>query len=470
MTSQETQRGRKELFSEVVQGRLTRREIMVRATALGISGSVLAGYLAAGSQSIAAQSLSARLVSWCPSGQRWELPQRGVYPLFQESFPDIEIEWIAEPIADYIPKTVTQMAAGSDRYDILHNDYQIVPQLIAMGALEPIEPYLDADPQYKADILADVPENVMDLYRDRPASEGGILYGLPPDSNCQLQYYRSDVLEQAGIDQPAETWDEAIMIAEELAQGGTPQTGTTLRRGLFAGTVFITVLRCYGGDWFDAMEPGAYNPTLNTDAGASALDVILRLVPHLEASSLNASDDESNPAMAAGAWTYAPVQWGGTTMNDPSFTEYHEEWKTTRVPRGDVDNGDHRPHMGGLGMLIPAQSNNKEAAWEFIKFCCSGDNQDPRIGEAWVENTGQPARASLLQEYAPIRAHFTALQESLPTSMRYPPLTTTAALYESIGNEVAAVALGEKDIEAALSDMDTAARQIMEDAGYYDES
>ena len=36
-------------------------------------------------------------------------------------------------------------------------------------------------------ILADIPENVMDLYRDKPAAEGGALYGLPPDSNCQLQ-------------------------------------------------------------------------------------------------------------------------------------------------------------------------------------------------------------------------------------------------------------------------------------------
>ncbi len=173
-----------------------------------------------------------------------------------------------------------------------------------------------------ADILADVPENVMDLYRDKPAAEGGILYGLPPDSNCQLQYYRTDILEQAGIDGPAETWDEAIEIAKTLAESGTKQTGTTLKRGLFAGTVFITILRSYGGDWFDKMEPGVFNPALNTEAGHSAMQVLLALQPYLEDSSLNASDDESNPAMANGTWTYAPAQWGGTTMNDPEFTEY----------------------------------------------------------------------------------------------------------------------------------------------------
>jgi ABC-type glycerol-3-phosphate transport system substrate-binding protein len=198
------------------------------------------------------------------------------------------------------------------------------------------------------------------------------------------------------------------------------------------------------------------------------MQVLVALAPYLEASSLNASDDEANPAMANGTWTYAPVQWGGTTMNDPEFTEFYEVWATTRVPKGDVEAGDHRPHMGGLGMLVPAFSQNKDAAWEFVKFCCSGNEQDPAIGKAWVENTGQPARASLLKEYAPLRAHFPAIQESLPTAVRYPPLPETLALYNAISPDVAAAVLGEKDVEAALNDMDASVRQIMQDAGYYD--
>ena len=74
------------------------------------------------------------------------------------------------------------------------------------------------------------------------------------------------------------------------------------------------------------MEPGGFNPALATEAGNSAMQVLLALAPYLEESSLNASDDESNPAMANGTWTYAPAQWGGTTMNDPEFTEFYEVW------------------------------------------------------------------------------------------------------------------------------------------------
>ena len=469
MDQQELLRRRQQLISDARSGRLDRRQVLQRGAALGITAAGLSGMLG-DLRRAAAQTPtpSGNLLSWAPSGQRWELPQRAVYPLFQEKFPDIAIEWIAEPIADYIPRTVIEMSAKSDQYDILHNDYQVQPQLIALGALESLQPYLERDADYMADLMADVPENVLDLYRDKLAADGGVLYGLPPDSNCQLQYYRRDILEQAGFDGPAETWDDAIEIAKTLAESGTKQTGTTLKRGLFASTVFITILRSYGGDWFDKAEAGSFNPTLSSEAGNSALQIMLALMPYLEESSLNASDDEANPAMANGTWTYAPAQWGGTTMNDPEFTEFYEVWWTAPVPKGNVEGGDHRPHMGGLGLLIPAFSQNKDAAWEFVKFCCSGNAQDPAIGKAWVEGTGQPARASLLQEYAPLRAHFPAIQASLPTAVRYPPIPETAALYEAVGNEVSAVILGEKDAEAALTDMDAGVRQIMQDAGYYE--
>ncbi len=90
---------------------------------------------------------------------------------------------------------------------------------------------------------------MLDLYRDKPAKNGGILYGLPPDSNCQMQYYRADALEKAGLNS-AVTWDEAIEIAKVLSEDGKKKVmGSTLKRGFWAGAGFITLLRSHGGDW-----------------------------------------------------------------------------------------------------------------------------------------------------------------------------------------------------------------------------
>jgi ABC-type glycerol-3-phosphate transport system substrate-binding protein len=438
----------------------TRRTVLKATGAAGLGAFALAApaVRAAGPTTV---------VSWASAGQRWEFPQKGVYPLFQEKFPDIKVQVVAEPIADMLPKTAVAMASKSDRYDVIHEDYNFVPQFIAQHALEPIEPYLDKDPAYKKDIFADIPENVLDLYRDKPLAQGGKLYGLPPDSNCQLQFYRVDIFEQAKL-KPAVTWDEAIENAKVLSDGGKKKVvGTPLKRGFWAAHVFITMLRSYGGDWFDKMGPGGWKVGIDTEEGRKAFDTLMRLVPYLEPTSLNASDDEANTAMLNGTWVYAPVEWGGSSMNDPKYTKFADVWKVGVVPKGTGPKARHAPHMGGLGFIIPAFSKNKDAAWEWTKFCCSGDNQDPEIGKAWVENAGQPARASLLKKYTNIRPYYAGLQESLPVAMRFLPIPESNALYESVGTEVASVVTGQKKPEQGIKDMQAAATRIMTKGGYY---
>ncbi len=408
------------------------------------------------------------IVSWASAGQRWELTQKGIYPMFQKKFPDIQLQVTAEPIADMLPKTAIAMSSKSDRYDVIQEDYAYVPQFLEQKALEPIQPYLDKDPAFKADILADIPENVLDLYRDKPAAQGGILYGLPPDSNAQLQYYRADVFEKAGIKGPAETWEDAIEIAKELSEGGKKNVvGTTLKRGFWAGTAFIVLLRSYGGDWFDKMGPGGWHPTLDSDEGRKAFEVLLQLVKYCDPTTLNAADDEANSAMLNGTWLYSPAVWGGSSMNDPKFTKYSDVWKAGVVPKGDGPKGRHSPHMGGHGLIIPAFSKHKDAAWEWVKFCNSGDLQDPAFGELFVNSTGQPARLSLLKKYSNVRPYYSALMDTLPVAVRYMAIPETPALYELVGTEVSAVVTGAKTTDQALKAMQSQVTRLMTKSGYY---
>ena len=80
-----------------------------------------------------------------------------------------------------------------------------------------------------------------------------------------------------------------------------------MRRGFWAGAAFITLLRCHGGDWFDKMEPGGWKVQLDTDEGHKAMDVLMRLVPYMEPTALNASDDEANTEFYLGRRHYADV-------------------------------------------------------------------------------------------------------------------------------------------------------------------
>jgi ABC-type glycerol-3-phosphate transport system substrate-binding protein len=442
------------------------RPLSRRSALKGLGAGGLGALASAGLPRYGSAQATTAIVSWASAGQRWEFPEKGVLPLFKEKFPHIDVQIFAEPIGDMLAKTAVAMASKSDRYDVIFDDYNYSPQFIAEGALENLEPYLDKDPEYKKEILSDIPENVLDLYRDKPAKAGGKLYGLPPDSNCQMQYYRADVFEKAGL-KPAETWEDVIENAKELSKDGVKVTGTTMRRGFWAGAAFITLLRCHGGDWFDKMEPGAWKVQLDTDEGHKAMDVLTRLVPFMEPTALNASDDEANTAMLNGTWTYAPFEWGGSTMNDPKYTKFADVWKVAVVAKGANDKGRHAPHMGGLGLIMPTYSHNKDAAWEWIKFCCSGDKQDPAIGKAWVDNAGQPARISLLKEYTPVRPYFSGMMESLPVAMRFLPIPESNALYEIVGTEIAAVVIGQTQPDQALKNMQKQATRLMTKGGYY---
>ena len=442
----------------------SRRTLLKGVGAAGAAA--LTGTLASTLTSQRTAAAPSAIVSWAAGGERFEFAQKGVLPLFNQKYPDIAIKLFAEPVADFFPKTAVAMGSKSDRYDVIYDDYNFVPQFISQGALENLDPYLDRDPKFKADLLSDVPEAVMDLYRDKPLSQGGKLYGLPPDGNCQMQYYRADVFEKSGL-KPADTWEDVIVIAKELSKGGVKVTGSTLKRGLFAGGVFISIMRSYGGDWFDKMEAGGWKVQLESDAGRKAFDILQRLTPFLEPTAINASDDEANNAMLNGTWTFAPLQWGGSTMNDPKFTKFSNDWKVTVAPKGTGEKARHAPHMGGLGLVMPSYGHNKEAAWEWIKFCCGSDNQDPAIGKAWVENTGQPARLSLLKKYTSVRPYFSGLMESLPLAVRYPPIPESNALYELVGTEVAAVIIGQTNPGDALKNMQSQATKLMEKGGYY---
>ena len=67
-------RQRQALLAHAIGGRLTRRQIVQRGTALGLGaapiGTLLEAPRRAGAQT---PSPSGTVVSWTPSGQRWEL-------------------------------------------------------------------------------------------------------------------------------------------------------------------------------------------------------------------------------------------------------------------------------------------------------------------------------------------------------------------------------------------------------------
>ena len=445
---------------------ITRRRTLQMT--VGVGTGLMMGAAGFAARALAASDMKGTVTVFTSAGQRWELPERGVLPLFQKAFPNIEVNLRPIPHGEANPKIQVMMRAKSDAFDVIFGEYGQWPAMSAMGALTDLTPFLAKDPAWRDDYFSDVPEPVSSLYRV-PANPNGTTYGLTPDGNAQVTFYRADIFEKKGIKVP-ETWPEAIDAAKELNDPANGVYGfiTTMRRGLYAGWEFWAVHASYGGTWFDKEEKGGWNPAFNNDAGHQALETLVKLMEYAHPVTLNAIDDEVNAALANGSAVYAPIEWGTPLLNDPSFTKFSDVIKADLTPRGETANGAHKPLMGGLGMFIPTWSKNKDAAFEWVKWCCSGNKTDPAIGKAWVENKGQPARVSLLTEYSKQRAFFAGLAKAFPKAIPFVSLIPESfPISEILGNETTEVLTGGKTIDAALKSMDKSVHKLMQDSGYY---
>ena len=440
---------------------LTRRR-MLQASATAAVGAIAAAYQP---REVFAD-VGGKITLYFAEGKRWGDTQRAVQPLFNKVYPNVEVVFAGQPIADFFQTVIARMSVQAPDFDVTYIDWGRFPGIHAAGAMDPIDDYLNQDPGWRDDYLADVPKQVTALYRIPGGT--GPFYGLTDDGNVMTTFYRKDVFDQKGVSYP-ETWGQAVEVAKELHDPNNGQYGyiACFQRGAWAGTVFWGVHATCGGWWFDKMEPGGWNPVFASDAGYEALRTIEQLMKYAHPVSANATEDEVNKAFADGSAVYSPLAWGTAVLNDPSFSKFPDDIHFDLPPKGESPGSDHKAQMGGLGQFLNKWGENKEAAWAWMKFFNSGDYTDPAIGDAIVEAGGQPARASILKRHQD--RHFLAgLSKAFPHTVPYlMQIPEANAIQALMGEEAADFVNGEKDIEAALKAMDDRTRRLMEDGGYY---
>lgn len=459
---------------QILERRFSRRKFVAAGAATGLGlmleapTSALAR-IASPFASEGAEALSGTVTVLTSSGQRWGLTCEAIVPLFKKKYPNVKINLAEISHADLTAKAQVTMSAHTSAYDLVFIDYGQFPALGALGAMTPLDSYMSTDKAWANDYFADVPTALSKLYRV-PDTPSGTLYGLTPDGNAQVQMYRADAFEKAGIKTVPQDWPSVIAAVKEIHNPAGKQYGfaTTAQRGFFAGWTFWAVMASYGGKWFDKEAKGGWHPQFNSEAGHRALAVIQELMKYAHPVTLNATDNEINQALADGSALYAPIEWGTATLSDPKFTKFSQVIKYDVTPKGETAGSGHHPLLGGLGMFIPTWAKNKDAAFEFMKWCNSGTKLNRPAATAWVNATGQPARLSALKASAPTHPIFGAFLKSFPTAVPFVPSIPEAFTISTlIGNLTGSVISGEMSIDKALKGMNDGTTKIMKGGGYY---
>ena len=265
-------------------------------------------------------------------------------------------------------KIAVSMAAGGKDIDVMMIRPLDETLLYSQnGWLENLQPYVDADAE------AIEYDDFMQACKDVCVNGDGDVVALPMMTESGVIYYNKTMFEAAGITELPTTWDELYEVAGKVNDPDNDVCGFACRgMGNPSVTQFSAILRSFGGDFFDADG----NATLNTPEAIAAYEFYGKLLRDYGPTGvLNMGWTETwnlftqgKAAMRLDANTNL-----GSWSDDDSVISF-DEIGYFDVPVG--PNGDYgNYYITSWAMAMSYGSENKEAAWEFIKWATSKEMQ-----------------------------------------------------------------------------------------------
>jgi len=262
-------------------------------------------------------------------------------------------------VYDYVPfpnmkeALTTEMVAGGD-YDVVSVMDQWVVSLQQLMA--PIGPGIEA----QGTDLSDFPAAHM-----RHGMLDGELIGLPVRGHVQLLFYRTDLLEAAGVT-PPETWEEMVTAAKAI-QDSSDAAGIALPYGKLNGQnlmVWMNLLWGNGGDLFDADGNAAFNSA----AGVAATETYVGYLAEeiVPAGSAVFIEQDAVTSFKQGNSAMLPVWWWvRSQLTDPKQSTLTEDQVGyTALPS--VAGADRTTFTNTWIFGVTEQSDSKDAATEFL--------------------------------------------------------------------------------------------------------
>ena len=326
------------------------------------------------------------------------------------------------------------------------------------GLLAELEPLIKADNYDLSDYL---PNGLKTM------SWKGKLYGMPwgghPGNGGLL--YNVDLLNKAGInvtEDPESLLDWTYDKLAEAAQKATLQSGgKTTQFGYMPGTDCLSlnnVVGAYGGYFYSA---DGTKLTMDTDEVKKGLGWVRDVFVTLKAAPTPGPDVNSSELFATGRLAMVLTgYWGQFDPGEKSIAGKFK-WNVSLQPKGPA--GKRGTQLTINGQTISSISENKEAAWQFVKWLMEPKNHIPIV----LSGGSRPAlRKSVLESpelMTKMKAHKVfakGLMEAepwrMPANLRWPEFNTT------LTQVFAGVWTGNQTLEQAYPDAIKKLQDIMD--------
>jgi sn-glycerol 3-phosphate transport system substrate-binding protein len=309
------------------------------------------------------------------------------YDLFNKEIgPAKHIQLAPEPVPDQASlwtKFQSTYAAG-DPPDIGRLKEIWVFEMFLKDAMKSLDPYFKTDKDFNA-------ADLLPLYQDNFKFKGQN-YAIAREVSIIVGYYNKELFKQAGLDpeKPPETYDQFREYARRTTKAGaTPQDTIWGFDPYEYGTrefVFLWPflhMKRYGADFWNKEKTGII---LNTPTHVESFQLFVDMI-HKDRSMVPFG--AGVPQSTAGGKTGKVAMWEQGTWDIPLIKQQTPEINYGVFLWPKKVNQGHVPLAGSSAMT--KASKDPDAAWEFMKWWNSPENQ---VG--WYANAGgnAPSRKS----------------------------------------------------------------------------
>lgn len=303
--------------------------------------------------------------------------------------------------------------------------------------------------------VVELPEDKFDLDKLLPSTvETGKyfdkLYAVPYTTNAELLYYRKDLLEAAGSNEPPKSFEEMYQLIESMR--GTEEGKDTLGFGSqyskYEGlTVQLTGLaKSAGKDLFGADG----KPQANSNEAKAGLQAVKDGFDknYIPKEALTYKEEESRQAFQDGRLAFLqnwPYVWNLANAEDGS-SSVNGKFDVCPVPG--VGGSEGATALGGLNYGISAFAKNKGTAIDFIAFLASEEQQ-----KAQALATGEaPAHSAVYDdpEVLEMYPYYKTLKAAVDAGTARPQVVKYGDVTQAIQEAAYDVLSGSKEVDASL--------------------
>ena len=362
---------------------------------------------------------------------------------FNETQPDIQVEVQAVPAESWAGffDAVSTRIAGGDVPDVMRVATEGQRLFASRGLVEPLDDYLERDKAELQDFFDDVHPNLVEWTKTLSSTDGKTYY-VPHGFNTMCLWYHTEMFAAAGVEEPTDewTWDDFMAAAKAITKPGV--YGMHVPPEYFASAMpwlLTNGASTLSDDWTES--------TVAEPAAIESAQFMASLVAD-GISPKPGGEFDAIATMAQGKLAmFGGGRWPTRGVREAKLVD---KVKLVAWPRKTQQGSP----VGWDGHPIMQASQNKDAAWEFVKFLASADAQSIEVGQG---GPTVPPRRSLAKSEAFLKdapEGMDKLYDALDYATPIPSPDAGNIIEQDIIDTFTQILAGNQDPEEALKTLD----------------